>query len=493
MNELEHYFSRFRNNIIGTDHYHKTVFGEKKLIYADWIASGRLYKPIENLISEKIGPFVANTHTEASTTGRMMTEAYDHAKRIIKNHVNAGKDDILINTGFGMTSALVKLQRLMGLKVCGKVNGSDCLGEMERPVVFITHMEHHSNHTSWYETIADVEIIDHDENLLVDLNDLEEKLKKHKNKKTKIGSFTACSNVTGISTPYHKMAKLMHKYSGICIVDFAASAPYKDINMHPDNDDEALDAICFSPHKFLGGPGSSGVLIFNKKIYNNTSPDLPGGGTVEWTNPWGEYKYFEDIETREDGGTPGFIQCIRTAQSILLKETMTTEKIMQRENQMLDICFDKLSKIENLHILADNVTDRIGVISFYMENTHYNLIVKILSDLYGIQVRGGCACAGTYGHYLLDVSRDTSSLITSKISSGDLSDKPGWARLSLHPCMTDEEVFFILEAIADIRNIYQKMEDEYIYSPQTNEFFHKSKKGVFQNEDVMRWFNKNNF
>lgn len=488
MNNLESWFDRFRENIIGNNYEHETVFGKKEIIYADWIASGRLYRPIEETIINRIGPFVANTHTESSTTGRMMTEAYNFAKTVIKKHVNAGDDDIIVSAGFGMTAALIKLQRIMGLKLCGKLLGKDCLDKNERPVVFITHMEHHSNHTSWYETIADVEVIAHDKELLVDLNDLEEKLKKYKDRKLKIGSFTACSNVTGVFTPYHKMAKIMHRHNGICIIDFAASAPYKPINMHPKDPEEFLDAICFSPHKFLGGPGSSGVLIFNKNLYNNKSPDQPGGGTVEWTNPWGEYQYIRDIELREDGGTPGFIQCIRTALAVLLKEKMMPEKIIQRENELLKICFSRLEKINKLHILADNVRNRLGVISFYIDDVHYNLIVRILSDMYGIQVRGGCACAGTYGHFLLDVNKDKSDYITAKISSGDLSEKPGWVRLSLHPCVTNHEVNYIIDAIEDVVENHIKYGKKYDYNSKTNEFYHQSEKGVSSKYHLPVWF-----
>ncbi|HOK38905.1 MAG TPA: aminotransferase class V-fold PLP-dependent enzyme [Bacteroidales bacterium] len=474
MTKLEEYFNRFRANTIGYNLKHKTVYGEKPLVYADWIASGRLYAPIEKKLSEHIGQFVANTHTESSTTGTLMTEAYHTARKIIKKHVNANESDVLLTPGFGMTAAIVKLQRIIGLKVCGKISGRDCLDKSERPVVFITHMEHHSNHTSWYETIADVEIIKPDKNLLVDPENLRETIQKYKNRKIKIGSFTACSNVTGIHTPYYELAKIMHQYGGVCFVDFAANAPYETINMHPEDPEMALDAIFFSPHKFLGGPGSSGVLIFNKKLYNSKSPDQPGGGTVEWTNPWGEYEYHKDIEAREDGGTPGFMQAIRTALCILLKEEMNPQLIMQREIELLEIAFSGLEKIPNLVILAGETKQRLGAISFYINNLHYNLCVKLLSDMYGIQVRGGCACAGTYGHYLLDVTHEKSHLITSKINEGDLSEKPGWVRLSLHPTMTDSELNYIIDALKDIAENHKIYSKDYIYDKHKNEFYHKN-------------------
>lgn len=484
---LEQWFEQFRLNTIGYNQEYHSPVGLVRLVYADWIASGRLYAPIEKRMTEFIGPFVANTHTEANATGTLMTDAYNHARAIIKKHVNASPDDVLITTGFGMTAAIVKLQRILGLKLCGKLSGNECLESKLRPVVFITHMEHHSNHTSWYETTADVVIIEPDANMTVNLNDLEEKLKKYADRPLKIGSFTACSNVTGVHTPYHEMARLMHKYGGVCFVDFAASAPYEPINMHPEDEEERLDAIVFSPHKFLGGPGSSGILIFNKSLYHSKSPDQPGGGTVEWTNPWGEYQYVSDIEVREDGGTPGFLQCMRAAYAILLKEQMNPQLMMAREQELLKTAFNGLRKIPEMNILAGHLEDRLGVISFYIGSMHYNLIVKLLSDRFGIQVRGGCACAGTYGHYLLEVSYEQSHQITSLISSGNLSLKPGWVRLSLHPTMTDKELDFIIDAIESVARNYDKWKADYDYNPQTNEFSHKKFKNCSRTM-IENWF-----
>ena len=290
----------------------------------------------------------------------------------------------------------------------------------------------------------------------------------------KIASVTACSNVTGIETPYYEIARLMHEYGGRIFIDFAASAPYVDIDMHPEDPAEKLDAIFFSPHKFLGGPGSSGVLIFCSSLYENPVPDQPGGGTVDWTNPWGEYKYIEDIEAREDGGTPGFLQAIRTALCIELKNQMGTAEIKKRESYLTKRAFKSLETIDGLHILADNIRDRLGVISFYIEGIHYNLVVKLLNDKFGIQVRGGCACAGTYGHFLLDVSHEHSREITDKISHGDLSEKPGWVRLSLHPTMTNNELSIILDAIKQVAKHAREWEKDYLYDRHKNEYRHKT-------------------
>lgn len=484
---MENYFNKFRKNTIGSDLVFNTPYGPKKMIYADWIASGRLYKPIEEKLINEFGPFVGNTHTETSETGTLMTKAYHLAHKKIKQHVNAAKDDMIITAGFGMTTVINKFQRMLGLRSCGKLINEPCIQEKERPVVFITHMEHHSNHTSWFETIADIVQLQPGQGLLVDPEELRRQLEKYKDRQVKIGSFTACSNVTGIITPYHQLAKIMHEYDGCCLVDFAASAPYVDMNMHPEDPMEKLDAIFFSPHKFLGGPGSSGVLIFNQKLYKNYSPDNPGGGTVDWTNPWGEYKYIDDIEVREDGGTPGFLQAIKTALAIELKNQMGVDNIRKREEELVNIAFRELPKISRLKILADNVIDRLGVVSFYVENIHYNLMVKILNDRFGVQVRGGCACAGTYGHFLLDVTHEKSKEITDRITMGDLSEKPGWVRLSLHPTMTDEDLYFIIDAIGQIAQNISEWEKDYVYDKHDNEFRHVNEPED-QTVKVVDWF-----
>jgi selenocysteine lyase/cysteine desulfurase len=485
---MESYFNKFKEQIIGNDLEFETPYGVKKMIYADWIASGRLYAPIEKQMTEVFGPYVGNTHTETSETGTMMTKAYHLAQKKIKQHVNAGPNDVIITFGFGMTSVVNKLQRILGLKFCGNISGKPCLKDSEPPVVFITHMEHHSNHTSWLETSAEVVLLKPDKDLLVDLDELKAQLEKYKDRKFKIGSFTACSNVTGITTPYHQMAKLMHEYGGVCFVDFAASAPYVDINMHPEDPKEKLDVVMFSPHKFLGGPGTSGVLIFDSSLYHNQTPDQPGGGTVDWTNAWGEYKYIDDIEVREDGGTPGFLQTIKTALCIELKNQIGTENISKREDELLKIVFEEFPKIPNLHILADNIQHRLGIVSFYITKMHFNLLVKLLNDRFGVQVRGGCACAGTYGHFLLDVSYEKSKKITNLINYGDLSEKPGWVRLSLHPTMKNEELYFIIDALKQITENYNIWSEDYIYDKHTNEFQHKMIKNIADLR-MKDWFN----
>jgi selenocysteine lyase/cysteine desulfurase len=487
MSELEKYFSKFRKNIVGIDTTFNSPYGEKKIIYADWIASGRLYKPIEEKFFNSIGPFVANTHSESSITGTTMTMAYHEAHKIIKEHVNAHKDDVLITTGAGMTSVVSKFQRLLGLKIPEQLIDYVHLPSELKPVVFITHMEHHSNQTSWLETIADVVMIEPTSEGLVDIEDFKKKLNLHKDRIIKIGAFTAASNVTGIQPPYHQLAKLMHENNGYCFIDFACAAPYVKINMHPDDPEEKLDAIFFSPHKFLGGPGSTGVLIFDSKLYHNRVPDDPGGGTVDWTNPWGQHRFVSDIEAREDGGTPAFLQTIKAALCINLKDEMSVDRIRLREKELIKFALSELKKIPGLYILASNIEERLGAISFYIEDIHYNLIVKILNDRFGVQVRGGCSCAGTYGHYLLHVDPNHSKIIADKIDEGDLSEKPGWVRMSVHPTMTDEELKIIIDGIAQIVSNISEWREDYIYDKTRNEFFHKSNNDVILKQ-IKSWF-----
>ena len=498
MSDLEKYFDHYRRNIVGIDAEIETPYGSKKLIYADWIASGRLYKPIEDRISNDVGPMVGNTHSESSATGYIMTEAYHLAQKIVKHHVNANDNDVLIFTGTGMTSAIAKLQRILGLKVpeqaikfCAFTHGDyeKCkdIPNENRPVVFLTHTEHHSNHTSWFETLAEVVVLEPSSDLTVNPDALRREIVKYRDRPLLIGSFSACSNITGYLPPFYELAKIMHEYNGHCFVDFAASAPYVEINMHPPDEMQQLDAIFFSPHKFLGGPGSAGVLIFNNKLYKNNIPDSPGGGTVKWTNRWGGYSYIADIEVKEDGGTPGFLQGIKAALAVTLKEKMDIKMIRQRESELIGLTFTELSKIEGLHILADDIKDRLGVFSFYADNIHHNLVTKILNDRFGIQVRGGCSCAGTYGHFLLNVDFEMSKEITDKIDAGDLSMKPGWIRLSLHPTMTNDELLFIIDGISQTIKNAEKWKTDYCYDRHTNEFHH-CKFSEKNSADFTRWF-----
>ncbi len=286
----EDYFRPFRENVIGINADFVSPYGRQKMIYADWTASGRAYRPIEERIMREIMPLLGNTHTETTATGTAMTKAYEEAKQIIKTHVNAGPDDLLIFAGSGMTGAINKLQRLLGLRIPERImdyvkpgrlpedqhladnelkihnlfSGYLDLDPLLKPVIFVSQMEHHSNQTSWLETIADVVIIPNDAGGNISLDAFKTLLDQYDHRSNKIAAITGCSNVTGIRTPYHEVARIIHEHNGLCFVDFACSAPYVDIDMHPPVDGGQLDAIFFSPHKFLGGQGTPGCSYLTK-------------------------------------------------------------------------------------------------------------------------------------------------------------------------------------------------------------------------------------
>ncbi|NAY91421.1 aminotransferase class V-fold PLP-dependent enzyme [Muricauda sp. JGD-17] len=461
--DLKTYFGQFRKHIIGQHEMLKISGKERPMVYADWTASGRLYWPIEETMLHKVGPWVANTHTETSLTGATMTRAYRMARERIKKHVNANNDDVLIPCGTGMTGALAKLQRIMGLTVPEQLQEHIRIPEQKRPMVWVSHMEHHSNHTSWLETLCEVVVVPYDITGRVNLAALEHMMACYPDRR-KIVAITACSNVTGIETPYHTIAGIAHRHGGICIVDFAASAPYVDIDMHP-SDTHYLDAITFSPHKFLGGPGSTGIIIFNKKLYNKKVPDVPGGGTVTFTDPWGNHLYKPDIEEREDGGTPGFLQTIRAALAIKLKEQMGTAKMKQREQEINELVFEQLQNVEGLKLLASQHKLRLSIFSFTIEGLHYDMVTRLLNDRFGIQARGGCSCAGTYGHYLMDIDPRASEEIRKQSEEGCALDRPGWTRVSFHPTTADWEVLQVCHAIRSIVKKGHGWAKEYTKTP----------------------------
>ncbi|WP_082633095.1 aminotransferase class V-fold PLP-dependent enzyme [Lacimicrobium alkaliphilum] len=471
MSQSEQHFERFRNQIIGQDLEYQLGGASRHILYADWTASGRLYAPVEQYLTHQLGPYVANTHTQTNLTGSTMTHLYHEAQQVIKRHVNADENDALICAGSGMTTVINKLQRMMGLRLPQHARAE--INEEQKPVVFVTHMEHHSNQTTWNTCQVTVEVINRGDDGKPCAEHLQQLLTKYRSRAVKIGSFTACSNVTGIKTDYHALAKIMHRHGGICFVDFACSAPYVDIDMHPGDPEQKLDAVFFSPHKFLGGPGSSGVLIFDKTLYTSQYPDQPGGGTVSWTNPWGQQGFYDDIEIREDGGTPGFLQAIRVALAIQVKEAMGTAAMLRREAELTQILMDGLAAIPGVCVLEENIRDRLCIVSFYVTDLHYNLMVRLLNDKFGIQVRGGCSCAGTYGHILLQVDKIQSESITSKIDQGDLSEKPGWVRISLHPTNTNEEAGYIVDAVAQVVKNASRWAEDYQFAPHLGDFITK--------------------
>lgn len=446
----EEHFEQFRQRIPGRRDSILTPYGTPRKLYADTTASGQPDAVIEERVMEMKRHY-ANTHTTSNHTGDLTTRRYHFAGTVLREHVNAGDDDVLIAAGSGMTEVANKLVRMMGLSLSERFKNQIAIPEQERPVVFITHMEHHSNILPWRESIAEVVTVPPDKKGLPDPVALTELCKRYAGRPL-IGSFTAASNVTGVRSPYREMARVMHENGGKCIVDFAASAPYDPIDMHPENDAERLDAILFSPHKFQGGIEAPGVLVLHKSLLNEDVPDRKGGGTVDAVDPWGGHWYGDNIESREDGGTPPIIGRMRAAFAIRLKEAMGMEQIAAREHQLVDRFMDGLKTIDGITVFEAHNRNRIGIVSLAMADVPHGLLTRLLNDRFGIQVRNGCSCAGPYGHYLLDIGREESAAAIRRIvEEGDESAKPGWVRVSLHPTMTDAEVDEILNALRAIR------------------------------------------
>ena len=452
-----------RNEIIGNDLAFDTPFGERHMLYIDYTASGRGIKIIEDKIQNILKSY-ANTHTEDDYSGKYLTHLLDKAEARIKEIVNAGKNEKIIFTGSGTTGALKRLQEILGIYVppvtLERINKLHNITkekekqilEKKGPVVFIGPYEHHSNELMWRESFVEIVVIKLDTNGMIDLKNLVENLKNpaYKNRK-KIGSFSACSNVTGILTKVYDIAKLCHENDTLVFFDFAAIAPYKKIDMNKD-EESYFDGIIFSPHKFLGGPGTCGILVFNENIYRkDLPPTTAGGGTVLYVG-FKDQDYFKDIEMREKAGTPPIIQAIKTALVLDLKEKIGIDTIQKIEEEYKVYFINKLIEIENLELVGNIFPEKkIPIISFNITHKdrilHPKFVSKLFNDLFGIQSRAGCMCAGPYGHHLLNIDYKTSLKYRKLILQGFEGIKPGWVRLNIHYTLSKDDIDYLIKTI----------------------------------------------
>jgi selenocysteine lyase/cysteine desulfurase len=475
----------YRNTIIGIDEFFPTPFGTNRLLtYADWTASGRSVHFIEDYIQHHILPRYGNSHTEDDITGRFSTHLLHEAERIIKECVNAGENGKVIEVGTGATGAITKLQEILGVFIPPATRQllnlltenflNDSIKQREldefmsqhHPVVLVGPFEHHSNEVSWREGFATVVEVAEDEHGNIDLNDLERLLDLHSNAHLIIGSFSAGSNVTGLIAPVREIARLLHAYGAMACFDFAASGPYVEIDMNPEDDEDGrLDAIFLSPHKFLGGPGSSGLLVFNSLIYDpSLPPSVGGGGTVSYVSP-NQHDFISDIEEREKAGTPGMLQVVRASLALDLKRSIGAHRIHTREEELVTFALKELQTHSNIKILGDLQSPRMGIISFIIVDPrssssvaavtttkprylHPKFITVLLNDLFGVQSRGGCSCAGPLGHRLLKIDTSISTRYRDLVVAKNLNGfKPGWTRIGVHYTMDDAEVRFILDCV----------------------------------------------
>ncbi len=451
-----------RNAIIGVDAPFCTPFGERLMTYCDYTASGRTLLFIEKYLM-RLQRNYANTHTEDDMTGRSMTQLLEEAEQQIKKAVGANEDDRIICVGTGATGAITKLQQILGTYLPPATRAqieasADCdLDKIkaQAPVVFLGPYEHHSNEISWRDGLCEVVELDLDDNGHADMQQLEQLLQKDAYKdRLKIGTFSAASNVTGLMSHTRDLARLMHQHDGLAFFDYAASAPYVEIDMHPTDDAEGYyDAVFMSPHKFLGGPGSSGVLVFNKKIYNpELNPTVSGGGTVSYVARH-DHDFIDDIEEREKAGTPGVLQILRAALCFAVKEQISVAQIHAREQQWLKQAFSAWQAHPRIEILGDqNPENRVGIVSFNIKTAsgkylHPKFVTVLLNDLFGIQSRAGCSCAGPYGHQLLGIDEATSEQYRALIEQGYHGIKPGWCRVSFHYVMDEADIQYIIDCV----------------------------------------------
>ena len=467
-------FDFLRRELIGADAPIQTPFGERLMMYADYTASGRCLCFVENYLRQ-LQRIYANSHTEDDISGRSMTQLLREAEESIKRSVNAGDTGRIISVGNGATGAIDKLQQLIGVSLppatrqllgtlLGKALGNDKLSELKdylsknQPIVFVGPYEHHSNEISWRENLATMVSVELDSEGGIDLKHLEQLLQDpaYQNR-MRIGSFSAASNVTGIKSPVHEIAVLLHKYDAIACFDYAASAPYVQIDMNPPADqydgDASLDAIFISPHKFLGGPGSTGVLVFNEHLYHRElPPTVSAGGTVDYVGLTNQ-DFIPHIEEREKPGTPGVLQVLKSAMVFEVKDNVTSSRIEAREHELLQKVFARWLANPSIEILGNqDPAKRVGIISFNIKanDKHYlhpKFVTTLLNDLFGIQSRAGCSCAGPYGHRLLGIDEQTSEQYRKTVTDGYSGIKPGWCRVSMHYVMDDLEVDFLLDAV----------------------------------------------
>jgi selenocysteine lyase/cysteine desulfurase len=493
-------FEFLRRQIVGIDSAFDTPFGRRLMVYCDYTASGRCLIFVERYL-QTLQRVYANTHTEDDLTGRSMSRLLHEAEATIKTAVNAGPEGRIVACGTGATGAIDKLQQILGVSLppaTRRAVGQELreffgnarfeefrhYQQSRQPVVFVGPYEHHSNEVTWRQGLATVVEVNLAPDGGVDLGHLERLLREPEYRgRLRIGSFSAASNVTGMRSPVHEIARMLHEQDAYACFDYAASAPYVGIDMNPpagpEDGDPSIDAVFLSPHKFLGGPGSSGVLVFNERLYDRElPPSVGGGGTVDYVSPL-DQDFIRDVEEREKAGTPGVLQTLKAALAIELKDRIGVARIEVREQELLGRAMRRWAANERIEILGNpDPSRRIGIVSFNLRDPrgrylHPKFVTVLLNDLFGIQSRAGCSCAGPYGHRLLGIDQPTSELYRDWVRKGFQGIKPGWCRVGFHYAMDDLEAGFIVDAAEFVAEQGHRFLPLYRFDPATGMWAHR--------------------
>jgi selenocysteine lyase/cysteine desulfurase len=472
-----------RASVIGDDEAVAGPYGVRRVTYADYTASGRSLSFVEDFIRDAVLPLYANTHTESSGTGLQTTRFREEARRLVLDGVGGDPErHAVVFCGSGSTAAINRMVDVLNLRLPADLDDRWDLRSRipleQRAVVFVGPFEHHSNELPWRESIADLVTIREDPDGYIDLEQLAMELDRYADRPLKIGSFSAASNVTGIVSNTFAISRLLHEHGALSFFDFAAAAPYVEIEMDPPDDPLAYtDAVFISPHKFIGGPGTPGVLVARRELFRNRVPSMPGGGTVAYVNPF-EHVYLSDIEHREEGGTPAIVESIRAGLVFQLKAAVGVDAIREREHDFISRAMRRWSANPSIEILGSPQAGRLSIVSFVIRHDgrylHHNFVVALLNDLFGIQSRGGCSCAGPYGHRLLGIDIETSHEFEREITRGCEGIKPGWVRVNFNYFISEAVFGFLLDAVDLVATDGWRLLPDYAFEPATGLWRHRA-------------------
>jgi hypothetical protein len=264
---------------------------------------------------------------------------------------------------------------------------------------------------------------------------------------------------------------VLHAHGALACFDYAAAGPYLPIDM------AGKDAVFLSPHKFIGGPGTPGVLVVKRSLLRNRVPSVPGGGTVLFVTP-AAHSYHPDPVVREEGGTPGIVESIRAGLVFALKEQVGAEEIHRREHDLARRALRSWGANPNIEILGNTAVERLPIVALGLRHRgrllHANFVVAVLSDLFGIQARSGCFCAGPYLHRLYEIDDLFSARMHAEVARGQMGAKLAFTRLTFNYFISETVFAYILDAVHLIAEHGWKLLPLYRFDPRSGIWRHRA-------------------